>query len=262
MQEGSSRSMFSLKEKLKHGENVYGPFWRTSACALVEILGNVGFDFFVIDMEHGPHSVETVGMLIRVANMSRVAPIVRVPENTKSAISRALDRGATGILVPHVSTKAETQKVVSASKFFPNGERGMDIHGRPANYGMVSKEQYLSEANQNTLVAIQIENLQGVKGLKDILEVKGIDVIFIGPYDLSQSMGIPGQVSHPELISEMEKMVKLIRGAGTVAGIYVDDPQTAKRWTDLGVQFISILIDVLIFYQGCKSLLEKLKENR
>jgi len=251
--------MFSLKEKLKHGENLYGPFWKTSACALVEILGNVGFDFFIIDMEHGPHSLETVEMLIRAGNISNVAPIVRVPENTENAILKPLDGGASGILVPHVSTKTEAQKVVSASKFYPIGERGIDIYARSANYGIIPKEKYLLEANEKMLVAIQIEGLEGVRGLKDILEVEGIDVVFIGPYDLSQSVGIPGQVDHPELISKMEKMVRLIRDAGIVAATYVDDPQTAKRWTDLGIQFISILVDVVIFHQGCQSLREKLK---
>lgn len=252
--------MRSFKDKLKHEENVFGPFWKTCSSALVEVLGNAGFDFFIIDMEHGPHSVETVETLIRAANISGVAPIVRVPENTESAILRPLDGGAAGILVPHVSTKTEAKKAVLASKFFPIGERGMDIYARSARYGRIPKEEYLAEANEKTVVVLQIEGLEGVKSLGDILEVEGIDVVFIGPYDLSQSMGIPGEVGHPKLISEMERMVKLIRTAGIAAGTYVDDPETAKRWTDLGIQFISILVDVVIFHRGCRDLMKELKE--
>lgn len=255
-----AKIMLSFKDKLKSGKNVFGPFWKTSSGALVEVLGNAGFDFLIIDMEHGPHSVESVETLVRAANISGVTPIVRVPENTESAILRPLDRGASGVLVPHVSSGDEARKAILASRFHPIGERGMDIYARSAGYGKIPKEEYLTKANQETVVAIQIEGLEGVRSLEDILKVKGIDVVFIGPYDLSQSMGFPGEVDRPELISEMERMVKLVRAAGMAVGTYVDDPETAKKWTSLGIQFISILVDVVIFHRGCRDLMKELRE--
>ncbi|HHV63143.1 MAG TPA: HpcH/HpaI aldolase/citrate lyase family protein [Firmicutes bacterium] len=250
-----------VKDRIRAGETVYGPFLKCSAPQLVEVMGNAGFDFVLIDMEHGPHTTETVEGLIRAATVANFDAIIRVPENRENAILKALDGGAHGILVPHVSGPEEARQVVAAAKFAPEGERGMDIYARSSGFGEIPKGDYLRQANETTLVAIQIEGAEGVRNLGDILDVSGIDVIFVGPYDLSQSLGIPGQIDHPELVAKVKEIVGLARGAGKAVGIYVDTPEAARRWRALGVRFIAISVDVAIFDQACRRMVADLKEG-
>jgi len=227
--------------------------------AMVEIVGLAGFDFAILDMEHSALSIESVEDLIRMAEVRGIDSIVRVPEISESAISRPLDAGASGILVPHVDTKKQAEEVVFLSKFSPTGERGMDVYARAADYSCLPKEIFLKEANAGTLVIIQIEGKKGVENLDEISEVDGLDTIFVGPYDLSQSLGVPGQIDHPKVREKIREVVGKVRKAGRSLGIYVDDVETAKRWIDLGAQFIALLVDLVIFSQACRSLIGRLK---
>jgi len=251
----------SVKEKLRKGEIVVGPFMKSRDPALVEIVGVAGFDFAILDMEHSALSIESVEDLIRMAGLRRIDSIVRVPEISESAISRPLDAGASGLLVPHVEMKKQAEEVVFLSKFSPLGERGMDVYARAADYSHLAKEIYLSEANRNTLLIIQIEGKKGVENLDGILTVKGLDVIFVGPYDLSQSLGVPGEIGHPKVTEKIRQVVGKVRKAGLSLGIYVDDVDTAKRWIGLGVQFIAIQVDLVLFLQACRSLVASLRKG-
>jgi 4-hydroxy-2-oxoheptanedioate aldolase len=250
-----------IKEKLKRGEFVVGPFMKSRDPAMVEIVGLAGFDFAILDMEHSALSIESVEDLIRMAEVRGIDSIVRVPEISESAISRPLDAGASGVLVPRVDTKEQAEQVVFLSKFSPLGERGMDVFARAADYSQLTKEIYLKEANRRTLLIIQIEGKKGVENLDDILLVKGLDTIFIGPYDLSQSLGVPGEIDHPKVTEKIKEVVGKVRKAGLSLGIYVDDVETAKRWINLGVQFIALLLDVVIFFQACRLLVAPLKKS-
>jgi len=249
----------SIKERLKKGEFVVGPFMKSRDPAMVEIVGLAGFDFAILDMEHSALSIESVEDLIRMAQVRDIDSIVRVPEISESAISGPLDAGASGVLVPHVDTRKQAEDVVFLSKFSPLGERGMDVYARAADYSRLAKDIYLKQANRQTLLIIQIEGKKGVENLDDILMVKGLDAIFVGPYDLSQSLGVPGEIDHPRVIEKIKEVVGKVRKAGLSLGIYVDDVQTAKRWIDLGVQFIALLVDTVIFLQACQSLVAALK---
>lgn len=250
----------TIKEKLKKGEFVVGPFMKSRDPAMVEIAGLAGFDFAILDMEHSALSIESVEDLIRMAEIRGIDSIVRVPEISESAISGPLDAGASGVLVPHVDTKEQAEEVVFLSKFSPLGERGMDVYARAADYSHLPKEIYLKQANRKTLLIVQIEGKKGVENLDDILLVKDIDTIFIGPYDLSQSLGVPGEIDHPKVTEKIKEIVGKVRKAGLSLGIYVDDVETAKRWIDLGIQFIGLLVDVVIFFQACRSLVAPLKK--
>jgi len=254
-------STLTIKDKLKRGECVIGPFMKSRDPALVEIVGLSGFDFAILDMEHSALSIESVEDLIRMAEVRGIDSIVRVPEISESAISRPLDAGASGLLIPHVDAKEQAEQVVFLSKFSPLGERGMDVFARAADYSHVPKDVYLKEANRRTLLIVQIEGRKGVGNLDDILAVKGLDTIFVGPYDLSQSLGIPGQIDHPKVIEKIKEVVGKVRKAGLSLGIYVDDAEAAKRWIDLGVQFIALLVDTVIFFHACHSLIAALKKE-
>jgi 4-hydroxy-2-oxoheptanedioate aldolase len=196
-----------LKNTLEKNKYVIGPFMKLPSPAVVEIMGKGGFDYIIIDCEHGPLEMMSAENMIRAAHLVGMAAIIRVSENCDYLISRALDIGADGVQIPQISTVEDAKKAVKAAKFSPAGQRGVCRYVRAAEYSALNKEQYFSEANENAMVIIQIEGLEGIKNIDKIMEVEGIDVIFIGPYDLSQSLGIPGQVNHEAVREKMKEVI-------------------------------------------------------
>jgi len=247
----------TFKNKLQSGKAVYGPFMKTGDPAFVEIAGYAGFDFVVLDMEHGPVSFENLQNLIRAATIAGVAPIVRTSDSNDISISRALDLGACGVQIPQVQSADEALSCIKAAKFNPDGERGVCRFVRAAKYTAVPRNEYFSMAN-NALVILQLEGEKAIANLGEILEVKGIDIIFIGPYDLSQSLGYPGQITHPEVINKMKLIVDSAIKKGVVTGTFTDTPDTAKMWQQAGVQYISYSVDVGIFMDACLEIKKKL----
>ena len=248
-----------LKTAIQKGKVVFGPFMKTKDPSIVEIAGIAGFNFVIIDMEHGPVNVETAESLIRAAEVANVTPIIRVGENNPTQILRALDIGAQGVEVPYVSTKEDALRVVQAVKFAPKGNRGVCRFVRAAKYSALDRYEYFNIANENAMVIIHIEGIEGVKNLKEILTVKGLDIVFLGPYDLSSSCGFPGQVEHPLVVGKMKESVKLAKKANIAVGTFVDEIEAAKRWIEAGVQYISFSVDVGIFYNACCEIVEGLK---
>jgi 4-hydroxy-2-oxoheptanedioate aldolase len=237
-----------IKAELKRGGVVLGPFFRIPSPDLVEIFGEAGFDYIIIDQEHGPVSTETASNLVRACDLVGMAAVVRVPDNQPWLIQHALDIGALGVQVPQVVTVADAERAVRSSKFAPQGARGVCRNVRAARYSARDRFKYFEESNRDTFVVVHIEGKEGVDNLVKILEVPGLDVIFLGPYDLSQSLGIPGQVDHPKVRSTMEEAIQMCRRAGIAAGTYADNIDVAKRWVDLGVQYIAVGIDTALIY--------------
>ncbi|MGD0897043.1 MAG: aldolase/citrate lyase family protein [Thermoguttaceae bacterium] len=247
-----------VKAKMRRGDFCIGQFLKAASPALVEVMGYAGLDFALLDMEHGPLSYETMEHMILAAERVGIAPIVRVEAVAESAIIRPLDKGAAGLVVPHVDTAAMARDVLRFARYAPLGERGMDLYARAARYSHTPKQEYLKQANQ-ALLALQIEGSGGLRNLEEILAVPGSDVIFIGPYDLSQSLGHPGEIEHPEVVAAIERTIAVVRNAGRHVGIYADDAATARKWIDLGVQFIALCVDTTIFYRACKQLVADLR---
>lgn len=252
----------TLRARLKGGEVVYGPFVKLSSPQTVEIAGYAGFDFAILDTEHGPLSMESVENLVRACEGASIAPLVRVYENSAALVSRALDVGAQGILVPHISDAEAARLLAGAARFAPEGERGVCRYVRAARFTHVDRYRYFENANRDTLVVAMIEGKEGIKHLDDILAVNGLDVIFVGPYDLSQSLGVPGEVTSPKVISEMARVVERARSKGLAVGTFVDDLAAARRWAGSGVQFISYAVDVGIIYEAMKSIVASLKAGQ
>ncbi len=248
----------SFKEKCKAGETVYGPFMKTGDPAFVEIAGLAGFDFVILDMEHGPVSFENLQNLVRAAIISGAVPIVRTSDSSDISIGRALDIGAYGVQVPQISTAREARSVVRAARFYPSGERGVCRFVRAAAYSSMKGEDYFNGANQ-ALVILQLEGRKAIDNLDEILAVEGIDLVFIGPYDLSQSLGFPGQVEHPEVLKEMRYISDRARARGVITGTFTDTPMAANRWRDAGVQYISYSVDTGIFMDACKEVIKSIK---
>ncbi len=244
-----------FKNKLSLGEALIGPFMKTTDPAFVEVAGYSGFDFVILDTEHGPCSIETMQNNVRAAMLSGVMPIIRVENQSSGSISKALDIGAGGVQVPHVQNANDAQKVISAAKFHPYGDRGVCRFVRAANYSSKEGREYFSSANE-TIVIIQVEGTQGIENIDDILEVEGIDIVFIGPYDLSQSLGVTGEISNPKVIEQMNKIVQKSREKRMTVGTFIDRLEDIKMWKDIGVQYLSYSVDVGIFLKGCKDIIE------
>ena len=249
-----------LKKALQDGKNVFGPFLKLTDPAVVEIMGFAGFDFVIIDAEHGPISMQSAQNMIRAAETANITPIIRVANNDEALILRALDIGAQGIEIPQINSKSQAIKAVKSVKYSPQGERGVCRYVRAANYSSMDKFKYFKSANNETMIIAHIEGVEGVNNLDEILSVPGIDVIFIGPYDLSQSLGIPGEVSNPLVTEKMKEVVLKCKENKVSVGTFADDVKTAKFWVSLGVQYMSFSVDVGILYEATKQIVKKLKK--
>ncbi len=253
--------MNNLKTRLQNGRMVAGPFIKFANPGLVEIYGKAGFDFVVIDTEHGPHSIETVENLVRAAELAGISPVVRVRRNEPSLISRVMDVGAEGILVPQVTGGADALSAVKAAKFAPEGERGMCCYVRSASYSHENKFDYFKRTNRDNVIIILIEGKQGLENLDQIIGVPGIDVLFIGPYDLSQSLGLPGQIDHPLVREKMREVVSKAHLAGLAVGTFVDNLEAVALWSAMGVQFIAYSVDAGIIYQASREIVSRIQEE-
>ena len=227
----------TLKHKLNDGKAVFGVMITFPSAPVVEMLGALGFDWVLIDNEHGSITVDNSEDMVRAAELSGIAPIVRPVANKPEIIAPFLDRGAWGVQVPHVNTADEARAAVDAVKYYPDGHRGIFSRGRPAGYGFSgSTSDYVADANRNTLVCLMLEEVEAIDNLEELVTVDGVDVFFIGSGDLSQSMGYPGQNTHPEVQAQMEKGVQIIRGAGRVAGVSCPD-NLVPKFLGMGVQY-------------------------
>ncbi len=248
-----------LKEALMNGKTVFGPFLKFTDPAVVEIMGFAGFDFVIIDQEHGPISIQSAQDMIRAAESVNINPIIRVANNDESLILRALDIGAQGVEIPQINCKSDALRAVNSVKYSPQGDRGVCRYVRAANYSSMDKFKYFKSANKETMIIIHIEGVKGINNLDEILSVSGIDVVFIGPYDLSQSLGIPGKVNDSLVVEKMKEVVLKCKQHKIAVGTFADDVQTAKKWISLGVQYMSFSVDVGILYEASKSIMNELK---
>ena len=248
------------KQKLERGETTLGHFSKMTDPALVEQAALAGFDFIIIDMEHGPVTHETAQNLIRAAELRHMTPIIRTSDATPINILRSLDIGAHGVQVPQVSTREIAETVVHAAKFSPAGARGVCRYTRAADYTHTDKTTHFARSNAETLVIIHIEGTEGIANLPQILTVPNLDVIFLGPYDLSQSCGVPGQTTHPAVIEKMRQAVAQATAAGVTVGTFVETPESARYWRQAGVRYLAYSVDAGIYYTACRQIVETTRE--
>lgn len=241
-----------FRKKLHSPKGVFGPFMITCDPALVETAGYAGYDFVLLDMEHGPGTFENLQNLIRAANVAGVMPLVRVPRGTDIWIDRALDVGAGGVMIPQIDEAAQAAEAVSAAKFSPVGTRGTCRFVRSAGYGAVSGSDYFSKA-QDTVVIVQAEGKKAVENLDQILDVEGIDIVFVGPYDLSSAFGLIGQIEHPEVMSCIQHIVDCATKKGVAVGCFADSAASGRKLREMGVKFVGYSCDTAVFLNAAKT---------
>lgn len=250
----------ALKRRLKAGEVVVGPFCIVPSLAMVEAAGLAGMDFVIIDTEHGPIDISKAEDMCRAADAVGIAPVVRVGENHHWLILRALDIGSAGVEIPQINDLASARLAVESAKYAPIGDRGLSIFTRGGDYGLLGPK-HTQKLNEDQTVIVHIEGVRGVKNLDEILTVDGIDVMFLGPYDLSASLGIPGQVEDPRVEKLMREAAAKTKAAGKVVGSYAKDAAMARRLIDMGVQFLSYQVDATIYMYACQEMVKQIRKK-
>lgn len=253
-------SLNTFRDKIKNGEDVYGMFMKTNDPMFVEAVGISGFDYVILDMEHGPVTIENQQNNIRAAEARNMVPIIRLKDRGENTIGKALDIGAYGIQVPQINNAEEARRVVKYAKFYPYGMRGVCRFVRAADYSNMDRYEYFN-SSKDILIILQLEGIDAIRNLDEILEVDGVDILFIGPYDLSQSLGIPGQVNNPKVVNAMKDIVKKAKDKGKVVGTFVDTHDDLVMWRNIGIQYLSYSVDVGVFIDACKSLKKSFEQN-
>jgi 4-hydroxy-2-oxoheptanedioate aldolase len=249
----------TAKKKLFAGEVIYGVFANGLSAEMMEIMGIAGFDFICIDSEHAPSSDEANRLLIMAGETRNIPVFVRNPNKLDSGVLRSLDIGALGLLIPQVNSRKEAEEIVRAAKYHPEGMRGVGL-GRGADYGMgIDLPAYFKHANENILIAVQCENIAGVPALDEIAAVPGIDVIFVGPFDLSSSLGLPGQINAPEIQNVMKKTLDVCARHGKYAGIFTFSIEQAREFAEMGFRYIIAGSDLHFLSEACIEAAHKLR---
>ncbi|MCD8141038.1 MAG: aldolase/citrate lyase family protein [Planctomycetaceae bacterium] len=248
----------TLVKRFKAGETLYGTFADFLSPDIVEMFGLAGFDFTVVDCEHGASGPDRAVDMVRAGTVTNMPTMVRVPNALPSTILKHLDIGSAGIMVPLVHTPDIAKTVAEAARYYPRGRRGY-AGMRSANWGFLTVEEHIERCNANTFVQVQAESVEAVKNIDAIASIDGIDSIFIGTFDLSQSLGIPGQVNDAKMVDAIGTVLKAVKNAGKVAGIFAGTFENAKRYADMGFQFIIYAGDVIMIHQAATAAVKALK---
>ncbi len=224
---------------LRGSHPLFGMFVGIASPAIVEMCGYAGFDFVVLDNEHGPASIETTEHLIRAARCVNVVPIVRTLEPD---ILRVLDIGASAIQVPQVNTAEQARRIVAAAKYPPVGGRGAAFSPRAAGYGFFGGAAHAKASNEGLGVILMIETREALANLDEILTVPGIDALFIGPNDLSFSMGFGGDQKHSDVVTEIDAAIKKIARSKVAAGLMTISLEEQRKYAGLGARYLTTQI--------------------
>ena len=232
-----------LKEKLKNGETVIGTWSSLSSANVISVLGTTGLDFVVLDMEHGSMSFETVENMVRAAEASEISPIARIWDDHPQTLLRALETGVQSVMVPHVKTEKDAERIAKACKYYPEGDRGLSPYTRVHDFTHEDIQESLKRSNEATLVGILVEGQEGLNNLGEIAKVSCIDLIYLGLFDICQSVGLPGQLNHPKVLNEVTRCQEIIQVNGIAAGSMSTDIEYIKMLKESNYQFIAYLND-------------------
>ena len=251
--------MPGLKQRIGLKEVTIGSWITLGHPAVAEIMSRAGFDWLTVEMEHSSITLHQAEELIRVIDLCGVVPLVRVGENSATLIKRVMDAGAHGVIVPMVNSVAEAQSSVEAVKYPPAGVRGVGL-ARAQGYGL-DFESYRTWAQEETIVIVQIEHVAAVEKLADILSVAGVDGFIVGPYDLSGSLGIPGELEHPRYVETLEEISRIAVEVDAVRGYHVvpPKPQLALDKIQEGYTFMAYSDDFLFLNETCREGLAAIK---
>jgi 4-hydroxy-2-oxoheptanedioate aldolase len=236
------------KAKLKAGETVLGCFMRHPDPGLAEVVGYLGWDYLIFDGEHSPLSPRECEHLARVCELTGVTPIVRVPSNLPWMIAQVLDAGMQGVQIPMINSGADALTASRAAKYHPLGTRGLATT-RAAHFGQLqpfSIADHVTRSNAETLVIAQVETPAGIEALPAILQAPELDVVFIGPNDLSLSLGVPGEMQHPKVQDAFDTIISAVTKTDKALGILVPNVEAALEWQRKGACYIMVVMEAIL----------------
>ena len=258
-------SMNKLRDLYAAGKPAIGTFFSSGNAAMMECLGYTGLDFAVIDTEHGPFDTETMQDLIRAAEHAGLAPVVRIADVTHKEIQRAADCGAQGLIIPCLRSLDDFKKAVDLAKYAPAGNRGF-IKGRGAGFGYADwtkgpLEEYFARSNEKLMLIPQCETVEALEQIEEIAALPGVDGIFIGPFDLSTTMGIPGQFTNPEFLAAEQRVKKACEAAGKPCYILSMTPPEAHALLAQGYDGVAHSLDFILFTEAYKKEIAAVREG-
>ncbi len=257
-----------VKEAIRKTGLAMGTFIQTASPENAEMAAACGFDFLILDMEHGSFGIDQLVHLIRGAQVGGATPVVRLPDHTETNIFKVLDAGATGILMPGVSTAEQAEKIVCAARYAPAGTRGACPRVRAAAHGIFPWEKHVQWSEENVMVWLLIESLEGMKNLEKIVQTPGVDAVGFGAFDLSQDMGLQGQTAHPKVRRKIEEgiSIALRNNVSVHLHLFETSPReirrSVRRWAGLGATLLSCMTDRRILSTGLKETLSSLASIR
>ena len=242
-------------------EKIVGQFLFMGYPEMAELAAHAGYDFVLIDNEHGIARIESICNAIRAAEAEGIVPLVRVPDvHDEAAIKKALDCGAAGVVVPGIATREQAELGVKYSKFTPLGNRGACPYVRANGYGSMDPIAFYPNANCDVALVLLVEGQEGIDNFDEIISVEGVDGVFFGPVDLSLSLGVPGEVNHPLVEEAIKDMVKKAKEKGVFVGMYGDSIEDSRRWFDNGCEFVIAMVDSNVLYRANKHILDAILE--
>lgn len=244
----------SVKDRLKNHETVFGTFYKLNSPIATEMLGWAGFDFIVVDCEHSPIGYESTENIIRTAENVGLSTIVRVPSAAEEHIFHALDSGAVGVQIPNLTSVEQFRESVSACKYFPAGTRGLSRGTRNAMFGLWNEAEkpYVQAANDKSLVVVHIENKEMAERVEEICQIPEIDVVFVGPADMSQSLGIPGKSKDPRVVETALHVIETAERYGKAGGIAAGK-DNMDMYIQHGARYIMYSSDAALFAGALKN---------
>jgi 2-dehydro-3-deoxyglucarate aldolase len=247
----------SFRQRLLTGDRLIGTMISLPSLEVVEIMAGAGFDWFFIDAEHAPFDDLMIQRMLQVAGPETPC-LIRVADKDELHIKKALDAGAAGIIAPMVNNAAQAEKVVKWAKYPPLGTRGVGL-GRAHGYGLRFGE-YVQQANHQVVVVTQIEHIQAVEDIAAIVQVEGIDALLVGPYDLSASMGLMGQVDHPDVVAAIDQVTQVCQGAGMPLGIFGVSAEAVWPYVTSGYSLLIVGADCMLIGKAARELFAQVRK--
>jgi 4-hydroxy-2-oxoheptanedioate aldolase len=249
-------------DKLRKKQPVFGTFVKINEPRLIESFGRAGFDYVILDAEHGTYNFHELENMIRAADIVNMSTVVRVPDCTEYSILHSLDVGAGGVQVPSLRDINIAKYGTQFSKYYPKGIRGMSVDQRSADYGFHRPPEYFRYANDNTLLIYQVETKEMVDQIEELCKIDLVDIIFIGPGDLSQSLGKPGQMNAPEVQDAIKYVCQVCLAHNKIVGTIVMDPSGFRKYLDMGMLYMSISTDMILFNKAIKDTAQSFEQFR
>ena len=247
----------TLKARLKNGDTLVGPLVTIPSTDVAEIMSHVGFDYLWIEAEHAPTDFVRAQMMIQAAG-DRCPCLVRIPENKEVWFKKALDIGCNGVVVPQVNTGAEARAAVECCLYPPDGRRSVGI-SRAHRHGMAFQD-YIGSVNEDLLIVLQVEHVEGVRHIESILSTPGIGAVLVGPFDLSGSLGLLGQIDHPRVREAIAEIKRHCDAAGVPAGIFAVNPRSASQAIQEGFQLIALGMDSFYLWESARAALAEVRQ--